>query len=197
MNNDEGDGSSRNTLRIVLCFNVFVTAGEFFGAKEFNSSMLWQNFVVGLLDSTLIFINVLGWKQEARGGEKASRIGRRIASGSDVMLGLAFVALGLNGLAHLLSGSWGPVSNGKTFVLASAVAAVDGICAWLCPTELVNGASARLKLLVGTTVGLATIVTSGLAHLFQCNWLDPLATSIVALGVVMAVTRALIRRRRA
>lgn len=181
----EGNGGSSNSIRIlwiVLCLDALISLGEFIGGIKLGSLALWENFGCGVYDGLLLFLNIKGLEQEARGRKE---LGGKIALLSDRLLQVGF------GLAVLISagrllGSYHVHING---LLVSAVALTAAIinygCAKAIPCESINCKSARLKLRVGACVGAATFTSGILIHLTKLDFLDALITIGVGVIVVM------------
>jgi len=189
----EEPGGCRNTdaahpLYIVLGFDLVITLVEFIGAVNSGSLVLWESFGAGLLDGTLIVVNIWGLSQET---SRKELLGKRIAYYSDIVLaGVFFLAI-LAGIMQLVVNTNGVVNGALVFGIAIAAMLMNAICARLCPTRFVNGRSARLKMQVGAYVAAATVITGLTIHYLHWYWIDPVVTVLVGLLVLQAVRRRL------
>lgn len=179
MSQRDEDGSKQ--LWLVLTFDVLITLGEFIAAWVSGSLLLWGNFLTGLYDGALLGFNIWGIGQEHRGN---ILIGSKIAFWSDVLLAAGFAGAIAVGVARLLNGSNHQILGLVVLVTASAAATVNYCCSKLCPANLANGQSAKLKMQVGAMVGTATFASGVLLHFCNCWWVDPLMTMLVGTGVV-------------
>lgn len=183
---------SARPLYIVLAFDLLITLVEFIGAINSGSLVLWENFGAGLLDGTLIVVNIWGLSQET--GRK-ELLGKRIAYYSDLILAGVFLLAVLAGLTRLVVNTNGVVNGAMVFSIAIAAMLINAICAQLCPVAFVNGRSARLKMQVGAYVAAATVFTGLTILYFHLYWVDPVVTVLVGLVVLNAVRKRLKEHR--
>ncbi|MCL5436174.1 MAG: hypothetical protein M1275_03785 [Patescibacteria group bacterium] len=189
---DEPGGShttdAAHPLYIVLGFDLIITLVEFLGAINSSSLVLWENFGTGLLDGTLIALNIWGLGHETR---QKALCGRRIAYWSDLVLAGVFALAILAGVTRLVVNTNGVVNGALVFGIAIAATVMNAICARLCPTHFVNGRSAKLKMQAGSYVGAATVFTGLTIHYYHVYWIDPVVTVIVGSLILLAVRRRL------
>lgn len=175
-------------LLIVLLFDLVITTIELVGALNSGSLVLWENFGMGVLDAGLIALNIWGLQKETR---SKLLLGQKIAHYSDLILAGVFSAAILAGVTRLVVNTNGVVNGTLVFGIAIAAMLMNAICAQLCPTNFINGRSARLKMKVGAYVAAATVVTGLTIHYLHWYWIDPVVTVLVGTGVLLAVRRRL------
>lgn len=189
---DEPGGShttdAAHPLYVVLGFDLIITLVEFIGAINSGSLVLWENFGTGLLDGTLIALNIWGLSHETR---QRSLCGHRIAYISDLVLAGVFSLAILAGVTRLVVNTNGVVNGALVFGIAIAATVMNAICARLCPTHFINGRSAKLKMQVGSYVGAATVFAGLTIHYLHWYWVDPVVTVLVGTLVLLAVRRRL------
>jgi cobalt-zinc-cadmium efflux system protein len=176
------------SLYIVLGFDLVITLVELTGALQSGSLMLWENFGTGVLDGTLLALNIWGLNHETR---QKKLCGRRIAYISDLLLATVFMIAILAGLTRLMTNTNNVINGTLVFGIAVAATIMNAICAKLCPEHFINGRSARLKMQAGSWVGAATVITGLTIHYWHWYWIDPVVTVAVGLAVLLAVRRRL------
>lgn len=177
-------------LWLVLCFDGCVTLVEGVGAFESGSLALWVNFLTGLYDALLIYLNIWGLGHECNGRPEK---GRQIARVSDALLAVGFGIMIFVAIIRLsevtLQGASHPVDGELVILIAGIAAFVNFASSRLCPQGLLNSESARLKLCAGAAIAAATIANGFALMVWSCDWIDPAMTIAIGICVFYAAIR--------